>query len=156
ARPPARTGVERRPSRRISFEWDRIQPCACRGTGASRRCDRGSWCGNGVHRERIFVLRRPCGCPEMEKTGSQPDCTAGVLGGATVAAIRYVRNSPAIVTVLVRTGIVLFFSSSLFALLPLVAKGVNKSAIGYGVLLGCIGFGGIGGALIMQTLRSSF
>src|SRR5439155_13000116 len=36
---------------------------------------------------------------------------------ATVAAVRYVRNSPSILTVLVRTGIILFFSSSLFALL---------------------------------------
>jgi len=35
------------------------------------------------------------------------------LSGATVAAIRYVRNSPAILTLLLRTGVVLFFSSSL-------------------------------------------
>lgn len=32
------------------------------------------------------------------------------MAGATIAAIRYVRNSPAILTVLVRTGVVLFFS----------------------------------------------
>src|ERR1035438_8300005 len=40
------------------------------------------------------------------------------LTGATVAAIRYVRHSPTILTVLVRTGLVMFFSSALFALLP--------------------------------------
>ncbi|HET9378097.1 MAG TPA: MFS transporter [Chthoniobacterales bacterium] len=40
------------------------------------------------------------------------------MTGATIAAVRYVRNSPAILTVLVRTGVVLFFSSPLFALLP--------------------------------------
>jgi len=78
------------------------------------------------------------------------------LTGATAAAIRYVRNSPAILTVLVRTGIVMFFSSTLFALLPSVARSVNDSAIGYGVLLGCFGAGAIGGALIMQTLRARF
>jgi MFS family permease len=44
------------------------------------------------------------------------------LTGATIAAIRYVRNSPTILTVLVRTGIVMFFSSALFALLPTVAQ----------------------------------
>jgi MFS family permease len=33
------------------------------------------------------------------------------LSGATVAAIRYVRNSPAILTLLVRTGVVFFFYS---------------------------------------------
>jgi MFS family permease len=74
---------------------------------------------------------------------------AETLTGATAAAIRYVRNSPAILTVLVRPGIVMFFSSTLFALLPSVARGVNDSAIGYGVLLGCFGAGSIGGALIM-------
>jgi len=81
---------------------------------------------------------------------------AETLSGATVAAIRYVRNSPAILAVLVRTGIVMFFSSSLFALLPSVARSVNDSAIGYGVLLGCFGAGAIGGALIMQMLRARF
>jgi len=78
------------------------------------------------------------------------------LTGATAAAIRYVRNSPAILTVLVRTGIVMFFTSTLFALLPSVAKSVNDSAIGYGLLLGCFGAGSIGGALIMEKLRTRF
>jgi MFS family permease len=81
---------------------------------------------------------------------------AETLTGATAAAIRYVRNSPAILTVLVRTGIVMFFTSTLFALLPSVARSVNDSAIGYGVLLGCFGAGSIGGALIMQRLRARF
>jgi MFS family permease len=48
------------------------------------------------------------------------------------------------------------FSSTLFALLPSVARSVNDSAIGYGLLLGCFGAGAIGGALIMQTLRARF
>jgi MFS family permease len=78
------------------------------------------------------------------------------LTGATVAAVRYVRNSPAILMVLVRTGIILFFSSSLFALLPSVAKSVDDRAIGYGLLLGCFGIGAIGGALLMQRLRAWF
>ncbi len=81
---------------------------------------------------------------------------AETLTGATIAAVRYVRNSPAILTVLVRTGIVLFFSSSLFALLPSVARTVDERAIGYGLLLGCFGAGAIGGALLMQTLRARF
>jgi MFS family permease len=79
---------------------------------------------------------------------------AETLAGATVAAVRYVRHSPAILTVVVRTGIVMFFSSSLFALLPTVAQGVNKTAIGYGLLLGCFGAGAILGALVMQPARA--
>src|ERR1700677_1648417 len=74
--------------------------------------------------------------------------------GATVAAIRYVRYSPAILTVVVRTGVVIFFSSALFALLPTVAHSVNKSATGYGLLLGCFGVGAVSGALIMQPARA--
>jgi MFS family permease len=74
--------------------------------------------------------------------------------GATVAAIRYVHNSPAILTVVIRTGLVMFFSSALFALLPTVARGVSKSAIGYGLLLGCFGVGAILGALAMPQARA--
>ncbi len=73
--------------------------------------------------------------------------------GATVAAIRYVRHSPSILTVLLRTGVVMFFSSALFALLPTVSRSVNQHAIGYGLLLGCFGAGAIGGALVMQSAR---
>ena len=78
---------------------------------------------------------------------------AETLTGATIAAVRYVRNSPAILTVLFRTGVVLFLSSSMFALLPSVAKSVDERAIGYSLLLGCFGAGAIGGALLMQGLR---
>jgi MFS family permease len=78
------------------------------------------------------------------------------LAGATVAAIRYVRNSPAILTVVLRTGVVMFFSSALFALLPSVAQSVNKSAVGYGLLLGCFGSGAIAGAFVMQWARGQW
>lgn len=76
------------------------------------------------------------------------------FSGATVAAIRYVRHSPAILTVLLRTGIVMFFSSALFALLPTVSRSVNQNATGYGLLLGCFGGGAIIGALVMQSARA--
>jgi len=96
----------------------------------------------------IFVVakwKRP-----VRKQTSPPE----TFSGATVAAIRYVRHSPAILTVVVRTGAVMFFSSALFALLPTVARSVNESAIGYGVLLGCFGTGAIAGAFIMQVARA--
>jgi len=76
--------------------------------------------------------------------------------GATVASIRYVLHSPTILTVVVRTGIVMFFSSALFALLPTVSRSVNQTAIGYGILLGCFGAGAIVGALIMQSARAKW
>jgi len=76
------------------------------------------------------------------------------FSGATVAAIRYVRHSPAILTVLLRTGVAMFFSSALFALLPTVSRSVNQHASGYGLLLGCFGGGAIIGALVMQSARN--
>jgi len=76
------------------------------------------------------------------------------LGGATVAAIRYIRNSPKIGALLLRMGVAMFFGSALFALLPAVARSVSNNAIGYGVLLGSFGAGGILGALILQPARS--
>ncbi len=76
------------------------------------------------------------------------------FSGATVAAIRYVRHSPAILTVLLRTGVAMFFSSALFALLPTVSRSLNQHATGYGLLLGCFGGGAIMGALVMQSARN--
>ena len=76
------------------------------------------------------------------------------LKGATVAALRYVRFSPAIRTLILRSGIVMFFASGLLALLPSVAHEVSQSPMGYGILLGCFGFGAVLGAVVMQQVRA--
>ena len=76
------------------------------------------------------------------------------LTGATAAAIRYIRHSPAILALMIRTGTGMFFASALFALLPTIARGVSNSAIGYGLLLGCFGAGAVLGAFVMQPLRA--
>ena len=78
------------------------------------------------------------------------------VGGATVAAIRYVRYSPAIRALMLRAGTAMFFASALFALLPTIAHSISDSAMGYGLLLGCFGVGAVLGALIMQRARSRF
>jgi MFS family permease len=76
------------------------------------------------------------------------------VGGATVAAIRYVRYAPAIRAPMLRSGVVMFFASASFALLPTVARNVSNNAIGYGILLGCFGAGAVGGAMVMQPARA--
>jgi len=76
------------------------------------------------------------------------------VGGATVAAIRYVRYASAIRAPMLRSGVVMFFASASFALLPTVAHNVGHSAIGYGILLGCFGAGAVGGAVLMQPARA--
>jgi MFS family permease len=75
---------------------------------------------------------------------------AETVSGATVAAIRYVRFSPAIRAMLIRAGAAMFFASGLLALLPSISHGMNGSPLGYGVLLGCFGCGAVFGALLMQ------
>jgi predicted MFS family arabinose efflux permease len=69
------------------------------------------------------------------------------LGGATVAALRYVRYSPAIRALIFRSGILMFFASGLLALLPSVAHEVSHSPTGYGLLLGCFGLGAVLGVM---------
>jgi MFS family permease len=55
---------------------------------------------------------------------------AETLEGATIAAIRYVRNAPVARAVMLRAGAVMFCASALFALLPTVAHTIYPSAIG--------------------------
>lgn len=75
---------------------------------------------------------------------------------ASWAAIRYVRYSPGIRTLLVRSGIVIFFSSSFWALLPAVAKQLSNSPFGYGFMLGAFGIGAVLGAIVLQRARPKF
>jgi MFS family permease len=79
---------------------------------------------------------------------------AETLEGATIAALRYVRNAPVTRGVMLRAGAVMFCGSATFALLPTVAHAISASAIGYGVLLGCFGAGAVGGAVVMQRARA--
>jgi MFS family permease len=78
------------------------------------------------------------------------------IRGATSAAIRYVRYSPRVGTVLVRAGLVIFCASAFWALLPAAARGLSQSSIGYGLLLGFIGAGAVLGAVALQRARSRF
>jgi MFS family permease len=76
------------------------------------------------------------------------------LAGATVAALRYVRFSPPIRVLIVRSGLTMFFASALLALMPSVARSISDSPTGYGILLGCFGAGAVLGALTMQPARA--
>ena len=93
----------------------------------------------------IFTWKRPTRKSKLP---------AETLAGASVAGIRYVRYSPGIRTLLLRSGIVIFFASSFWALLPAVAKELSKSAVGYGFLLGFFGVGAVLGAVVLQRARS--
>lgn len=72
---------------------------------------------------------------------------------ATRASIRYARHSPEILRVLAQATIYFFFASAPWAMLPLVAsERLHLGADGYGVLLGALGAGAVGGALTLRRL----
>jgi len=71
------------------------------------------------------------------------------------AAGRFVDNSPALRTVLMRSAAFIFFASALWALLPAVAAGpLGLGSGGYGLLLAAVGVGAVGGAFALPRLRT--
>ena len=74
--------------------------------------------------------------------------------GGLAAAVRYVRYSPGIRTVLVRSGLLIFFTSVFWALLPVAAKTISGNPIVYGLLLGFFGAGAVFGAVVLPRLRA--
>jgi MFS family permease len=75
----------------------------------------------------------------------------GRLLSATKEGIDYVRQSPAVKAVLVRTLAFSVGASALLALLPLIAR--PHGSIGYGLLLGCFGLGALAGAAVLPRWR---
>jgi MFS family permease/quinol monooxygenase YgiN len=70
------------------------------------------------------------------------------------AGTRYLRHSPELQTVLIRSGIFVICASALWALLPLQARRhLGLGSFGYGLLLGCIGFGALVGAWLLPKVR---
>ncbi|MFD5829269.1 MFS transporter [Lentzea sp. NPDC060358] len=66
---------------------------------------------------------------------------------------RYVGSSPLFRRVLARLTVFIVFGSGLWALLPAIARGpLRLDASGYGVLLGSVGAGAIGGAFVVPKL----
>ena len=74
--------------------------------------------------------------------------------GAFRAGVRYARASQELHVVLLRAAVFFLFASSVWALLPLVARRMLDGSAGfYGVLLGAVGAGAILGALLLPRLR---
>lgn len=88
----------------------------------------------------------------------RPPADADPLGedfkGAFRAGLRYTRASRDLHIVLLRAFLFFAMASSVWALLPLVARQMlDGGASFYGVLLGAVGLGAIGGATILPRLR---
>jgi MFS family permease len=76
----------------------------------------------------------------------------GRVSDAMLAGLRYVRETPLVRSVLVRTGAFSLAASSLPALLPIIAR--PYGATGYGLLMGSFGLGALAGAAVLPRLRS--
>ena len=76
------------------------------------------------------------------------------MASAVRAGMRYVRYTPALRAVIVRTAAFVLFASALWALLPLVARtSLGRGPIAYGALVGSLGLGGLLGAAILPGWR---
>jgi MFS family permease len=96
----------------------------------------------------IFVMAR------WKRPTRKSKLPVETFGGATSAGVRYVRYSPGIRTLLLRSALLIFFTSSFWALLPTAAKELSKSPVAYGLLLGFFGVGAVLGAIVLQRARS--
>src|SRR5580658_9155310 len=76
------------------------------------------------------------------------------VGEAVRAGARYVAASPVLRVILARAGLFIFFASAIWALLPLTARSaLHLGSGGYGLLLGSVGIGAVGGAALLPRLR---
>jgi MFS family permease len=86
--------------------------------------------------------------------GGTPESPERFIPGLR-AGSRYVRHAPVVRRILLRAALFLVPGSALWALLPLIAtRRLGLGSEGYGVLLGALGVGAIGGAFVLPQVRA--
>src|SRR5689334_8217992 len=89
--------------------------------------------------------------PPTEGADGPPERFAAALR----AGGRYVRHSPVVRRILLRTGLFIVPASAMWALLPLVAsRQLRFGASGYGLLLAALGIGAVAGAVLLPRVRA--
>jgi MFS family permease len=79
------------------------------------------------------------------------------LTSALVVGLRHARYNPHLRATLIRAAGFFFFASTYWALLPLVARNqIAGGAALYGILLGTIGAGAVGGAFGLPWMKATF
>ncbi|KGI66865.1 major facilitator transporter [Mycolicibacterium rufum] len=90
--------------------------------------------------------------PPIEHTFPPERALAALSAGG-----RYIRSSPIVRRILLRTALFIGPASALWGLLPVIAANqLGLSSSGYGLLLGALGVGALLGALLLSRLRSRF
>jgi MFS family permease len=95
----------------------------------------------------IFFLYR------WRRTSHEPLPTRR-LRDSIAEGFRYMRGTPQVRSVLIRTGAFSVGATSLLALLPVICQ--PHGAQGYGFLLTCFGLGALAGAAVLPRLRSRY
>lgn len=86
---------------------------------------------------------------------AEPDPLSERFSGAFRAGLRYARSSRELHVVLMRAFLFFAMASAVWALLPLVTRQLlDGGANFYGILLGAVGLGAVGGAMLLARLRS--
>lgn len=99
----------------------------------------------------IFALKR------WKRLPSDSALPAERLFGAIRAGFRYVRGTPTLHHVMLKSCAFFIFASSAWALLPLVARfELGCGPLGYGFLLACLGIGAVIGAFAIMDLQRLF
>lgn len=79
------------------------------------------------------------------------------MGAAFAAGLRYVAMSPNLMKVILRGFLFGLAAIAMLSLLPIAVRDLlHARAFVYGVMLGCFGFGAVGGALMNARLRERF
>ena len=79
------------------------------------------------------------------------------MGSAIRTGVRYARNNPPLRATLYRAVAFFLFASAYWALLPLIVRTqIAGGAQIYGLLLGAIGVGAVGSALVLPRLKAKF
>lgn len=72
--------------------------------------------------------------------------------GAMRTGVRYVRHSPEVLAVIARGSLFVLCASSLWALIPVVARELGRGPAGYGLLLAALGAGAVSAAMVLPRL----
>jgi MFS family permease len=73
--------------------------------------------------------------------------------GAMRTGLRYVRHSPEVLAPMIRGAAFIVCGGSLWALLPVVSRGLGHGPAGYGLLLAALGAGAVAAAMVLPHLK---
>jgi len=93
----------------------------------------------------LYTWKRP------EETSTLP---AEQFLGAMRTGLRYVRHAPEVIAVIVKGSAFVLCGSSIWALVPVVARNLGRGPSDYGLLLAAMGAGAVAGAMVLPRLRS--